>query len=104
MTEPPQAVDWATTEGEREEIGCAIRSSSSEPYDSRPAELELRMAMAIAAGVADVGRSRMRPCPSGCWYCRCRSVRSLDGAIHNLVPMRAGQGNMQVPQVQKRVT
>ncbi len=47
------------------------------------------MATAGAAGVADVGRSRMRPCSSGCWYCRRRSVRSLDGAIRNLVPMRS---------------
>ena len=67
----------------------AAAPSAHPPYDSRPAELELRMAMAIAAGVADVGRSRMRPCPSGCWYCRCRSVRSLDGAIRTLVPMRS---------------
>ncbi len=52
-------------------------------------ELELRTATASAAGVADVGRSRVRPCSSGCWYCRCRSVRSLDGAIRTLVPMRS---------------
>jgi hypothetical protein len=47
------------------------------------------MATASAAGIVDVGRSRMRPCSSGCWHCRCRSVRSLDGAIRTLVPMRS---------------
>jgi hypothetical protein len=36
-----------------------------------------------------VGHSRMRPCSSLCWYCRCCSVRSLDGAIRILVPMRS---------------
>jgi hypothetical protein len=40
-------------------------------------------------GFADVGRSKRRPCSSCCWYCRCRSVRSLDGAIRTLVPMRS---------------
>ena len=34
MTEPPQAVDWATTEGEREEFRHAIRSGDSERASS----------------------------------------------------------------------
>jgi hypothetical protein len=41
-------------------------------------------------GFADVGHSKMRLCCSSCcWYCRCRSVRALDGAIRTLVPMRS---------------
>jgi hypothetical protein len=28
----------------------------------------------------------MRPCSSRCWYCRCCSARSLDGAIRTLIP------------------
>ena len=42
-----------------------------------------------APGVADVGHSKLRPRSSCCWYCRCRSARSLDGASRTLVPMRS---------------
>jgi hypothetical protein len=58
MTEPPQFVDWATTEGEREDFGYAIRSrdcGQASDVDSLPMELELRMATASA------GLRRLRP-------------------------------------------
>jgi hypothetical protein len=33
--------------------------------------------------------SKVRPCSSCCSYCRCRSVRALDGAARALVPMES---------------
>ena len=47
-------------------------------------------------GIAEVGRSKRRPRSSCCWHCRCRSVRSLDGAIRTRVPMRSRSAMVQV--------
>ena len=47
-------------------------------------------------GFADGGHSKMRPCSSCCSYCRCHSVRALDGAARTLVPMRSQSAMEQV--------
>ncbi len=51
MPERPQFVDWATTEGEREEL-CTLFAAATPiahpPYESHPVELALRMATASA--------------------------------------------------------